>query len=45
MAPPRRDSRIETWQRRLDENVRPEVVGMFHNRYIYRTVAEIIDRH
>jgi hypothetical protein len=45
MAPPRRDSRIESWQRRLDESIRPEVVGMFHHRYVYRTVAEIINRH
>jgi hypothetical protein len=41
----RRDSKIEKWQMWLDENIRQEVVGMFHHRYVYRTVAEVVDRH
>lgn len=41
----RRDSKIEKWQMWLDKNIRQEVVGMFHHRHVYRTVAEVVDRH
>lgn len=45
MARSRRDSRVEKWQGWLDESIRPEVIRMFHRRHVYRTVAEVIERH
>jgi hypothetical protein len=29
----------------LARPIRPEVIGMFHHRRIYLTIAEIVDRH
>jgi hypothetical protein len=40
----RRDSKIEKWERDL-EVVENEVLGLHHNRDVYRTVGRIVDEH
>jgi hypothetical protein len=40
-----RDSKIEKWRQWLDEKIRPEVIGMYHHRRVYRTMGKIVERH
>jgi hypothetical protein len=40
----RRDSKIEKWERDL-ETIKNEVLGLHHNRDVYRTVGQIVDEH
>jgi hypothetical protein len=40
----RRDSRIEKWERWLEE-IRQEIVTMYHHRHVYETMQEIVRRH
>lgn len=39
-----RDSKIEKWERDL-ETIKNEVIGLHHNRDVYRTVGRIVDEH
>jgi hypothetical protein len=38
----RRDSKVEKWERDL-ENIKNAVLGLHHNRNVYRTVGKIVD--
>jgi AbiU2 len=40
----RRDSKVEKWERDL-ETIKNEVLGLHHNRDVYRTVGQIVDEH
>jgi HEPN superfamily AbiU2-like protein len=40
----RRDSKVEKWERDL-EAIKNEVLGLHHNRDVYRTVGRIVDEH
>jgi AbiU2 len=40
----RRDSKVEKWERDL-ETIKNEVLGLHHNRDVYRTVGRIVDEY
>jgi hypothetical protein len=44
MARIRRDSKVEKWHEDL-ETIKNEVLGLHHNRDVYRTVGRIVDEH
>jgi hypothetical protein len=44
MGRPKHDSKVEKWEKDLD-TIKDEVIGLHHNRDVYRTVGRIVDEH